>query len=153
MKSPDPHLKSQSIRHFKPTRKPAGLFGASVVFLDAALLVLAFFLLDSPFVLQPGINIQLPASPFTGGAHPDALILSITRAGSFYFNDERLPLDRLPNALQIATQNHPSATLVIEADTSVPHGTIVQAWNAALSAGISKISIATQIAATQEPRP
>ncbi len=147
MKPFNPHRKSQQLRRFKPTRKPAGIFSVGIVFSDAALLALAFFLAVSPFIMQPGINIKLPASPFTGGAPFGSMVLSITRGGGFYFNDERLDAPRLAEAFEAAAAETPGAPLIIEADERVPHGAVVAAWNAALGAGISEVSIATRISA------
>lgn len=141
------------MRRFKPTRKPAGIFCVSVVFSDAALLALAFFLAVSPFVLQPGINIKLPASPFTGGAPFGSMVLSIPRGGWFYFNDERLDESHLADVFKAAAASHPGAPLIIEADERVAHGTVVAAWNAAQEAGIAEVSIATRIAAVEEAAP
>ncbi|VGO15252.1 hypothetical protein PDESU_03834 [Pontiella desulfatans] len=151
MKPFDPHAKSQQLRRFKPTRKPAGVFTISVAFSDAALLALAFFLAVSPFVMQPGINISLPESAFSGGARFESMVLSITRGGWFYFDDERLDLDRLALALESAAGKHRGSPLIIEADERVAHGTVIKAWNAAMDAGISEVSIATKIAAVEEP--
>lgn len=150
MKPSEPHRKSHQLRRFKPTRKPAGVFCIAVALADTSLLALAFFLAVSPFVLQPGINMNLPASPFTGGARFDSMVLSITRGGWFFFNDERLDAVRLARSLEVAAAENPGKPLIIEADERVPHGTVVEAWNAALGAGISKVSIATRIAATEE---
>lgn len=153
MKPFDPHKQSQALRQFKPTRKPAGVFPIAIAFCDASLLALAFFLAVSPFVLQPGINIELPKSPFTGGARFGSMVLSITRGGWFYFNDERLDEGRLRDALETAAKRNPGAPLIIEADASVSHGTVVESWNAAMDAGISDVSIATSIAAFEEDAP
>ena len=150
MKPFDPHKKSKELRHFKPTRKPAGVFSIAVAFCDSSLLVLAFFLAVSPFVLQPGINISLPKAAFTGGARFDSMVLSITRSGWFYFNDERINLTRLPSALKAAVEERPGFPLIIEADEQVTHGIIVAAWDAAQAAGVVDISIATSIAASSE---
>ncbi|MCF7848723.1 MAG: biopolymer transporter ExbD [Kiritimatiellales bacterium] len=150
MRPINPHKKSWKIRRFKPTRKPAGVFGIGVVFLDAALLLLVFFLVVSPFVLQPGINVVLPSSPFTGGAQFGSMVLAITRDGWFYFNDERCLAENLETAFRQAAEDHPGAPLIIEADKRVPHGTVVKAWNAALAAGIKEVSLATQISAATE---
>ncbi len=150
MKPSEPHRKSHQLRRFKPTRKPAGIFCVGVALADTALLALAFFLAVSPFVLQPGINIKLPASPFTGGARFGSMVLSITRGGWFYFNDERLDAPRLAKALKISAAENPGVPLIIEADERVPHGTVVEAWNVALGAGIAEVSIATHIAAVDE---
>ncbi len=153
MKPFDPHKKSRELRRFKPTRRPAGIFTISIAFCDSSLLALAFFLAVSPFVLQPGINMRLPASPFSGGAQFGSMVLSITRGGWFYFNDERLDAERLAVALKSAALVHPGSALIIEADERVPHGTVVEAWNAALGAGIENVSIATRISASEEVVP
>jgi biopolymer transport protein ExbD len=153
MKPFDPHKKSKELRRFKPTRKPVGVFSIAVAFCDASMLALAFFMAVSPFVLQPGINITLPESSFSGGARFGSMVLSITRGGWFYFNDERLDEKRLSALLKLAAEENASAPLIIEADEQVSHGTIVQAWNAAREAGIKQVSIATRIAAVSEDVP
>ncbi len=153
MKPFDPHKQSKALRQFKPTRQPAGVFSIAVAFCDAALLALAFFLVVSPFVMQPGINISLPKSPFTGGAQFGSMVLSITRGGWFYFDDERLDGGRLAETLNAAAERNPGAPLIIEADEGVAYGRVVEAWNAALGAGIPEVSIATGIAAIEEDTP
>ncbi|WP_372806891.1 ExbD/TolR family protein [Pontiella sp.] len=150
MKPFNPHEKSQRLRLFKPSRKPAGVFTLSIALCDASLTVLAFFLAVSPFVMQPGINVTLPASPFTGGARFGSMVLSITPGGWFYFDDERLDAARLPAALEAAASADPGAPLIIEADERVEHGTVILAWNAALEAGITEVSMATRISAIEE---
>jgi biopolymer transport protein ExbD len=150
MKASNPYKTSRQIRKFRPTRKPAGIFVSSIAFCDASLLVLAFFLAVSPFVLQSGINIRLPASPFTGGARFGSLVMSITRGGNYYFNDERVTEERLAEVLEHAAAERPGYPLIIEADESVEHRVVIQAWNAALKAGIPEVSIATRIQAVEE---
>lgn len=152
MKPFDPHRKSQQLRTFTPTRKPAGVFTLALSFCDASLMVLAFFLAVSPFVLQPGINIRLPESPYTGGARFGSMVLSITRGGWYYFNDERLSASRLDEALVSAARDAQGMPLIIEADEQVQHGVVINAWNAAQKAGIREVSIATRISAVEENR-
>ncbi|MDF7806380.1 biopolymer transporter ExbD [Pontiellaceae bacterium B12219] len=153
MKPFEPHAKSQALRRFKPTRKTAGVFSIAVSFCDSSLIILAFFLAISPFVMQPGINITLPESPFTGGARFGSMVLSITRGGWFYFNNERLNEAGLQVALEKAARTQPHAVLIIEADERIPHGTVIKAWNAALKAGVSEVSIATKISAVEDDLP
>ena len=150
MKPFDPHKKSQELRRFKPTRKPAGVFTIAVAFCDASLMALAFFLAVSPFVMQPGINISLPRAPeFTGGARFSSMVLSITRGGWYYFADERLSTEELAAALEQAARVNPNMPLIIEADEHVAHGVVVDAWNAATKAGVSEVSIATRLSAVE----
>ena len=153
MKTSDPHQKSRRLRRFKPNRKPAGIFCIGVTLADTALLVLAFFVAVSPFILQPGINISLPPAPFTGGARFDSLVLAITRGGELFFDDQRVAPADLAGTLEAAAAAHPGAPLIIEADERVPQAVVVRAWNAARRAGIEKVSIATRIAALREDLP
>jgi len=153
MKPFNPHRQSQKLRRFKPTRQPAGIFSVGVVFSDATLLALAFFLVASPFVMQPGINIRLPVSPFTGGARFGSMVLSVTHGDWFYFNDECLDISRLSGVLEAAATENPGAPLIIEADGRASHGAVVAAWNSALAAGIPEVSMATRISAVAEDVP
>ena len=81
------------------------------------------------------------------------MVLSITKGGWFYFNDERLNQDQLTAVLKSAAKKSPSLPLIIEADEQVTHGDVIQAWNAALAAGIKNVSIATQISAINPALP
>ncbi|HEY5652968.1 MAG TPA: biopolymer transporter ExbD [Pontiella sp.] len=150
MKPVSPHGQSQQLRRYKPTRKPAGVFTIGIAFCDSALLVLAFFIAISPFVVQPGINIQLPESPFSDGARFGSMILSVARGGHYYFNDERLSKARLSEVLSKVAQENSGAPLIIEADERVLYGEVVHAWNAALASGISEVSMATKIAVSED---
>lgn len=153
MKPFDPHKQSKALRRFIPTRKPASVFTIAVAFCDASLLALGFFLAVSPFVLQPGINMVLPESPLSGGARFGSMVLSITTGGWYYFNDERLEADRLPAMLKAVAARNIGEPLIIEADERVTLASVVEAWNAALEAGITEVSIATRISATDEGAP
>lgn len=150
----DPHTKSKALRRFKPTRRRAEMFCVVTSFFDAALLLIAFNLVLSPLVLQPGINIRLPqTTSFSGGARFDSMILSIPRGGGYYFNDKRIDLDKLAAELKKAVLKRPDAPLIIEADESVPWGQIVSAWDVAVEAGVVEISHATEVAALEEVGP
>jgi len=146
------HEKSRRIRVFRPTSREAGAFPMATAFFDAALLALGFFLAVSPFVVQPGLNLQLPTAPFSGGERFDGMVLSVVRGGWFYFDDERLDSARIGPALAASAKAHPGRTLIIEADRRVPFERVVEAWNCALEAGISEVCLATDIAVT-EPLP
>lgn len=151
METFDPHAKSKALRRFKPTRRRAGLFCMVASFFDASLLVLAFFLVTSPVVLQPGMNIVLPQmTSFGGGARLGAMILSIPRGGGYYFNNERVGMDRLRVELEKAVKEHPDAPLIIEADKEVRWEQIVLAMDLASEVGIKIASAATEIAAATE---
>ena len=151
MEAFDPHTRSKALRRFKPTRKRAGVFSLATCVLDASLLICAFFLVLSPMVLQPGVNVTLPqTTSFSGGARLGSMVLSIPKGGGYYFNDVRVDLDGLMKELKAAAVARPDAPLIIEADRSIVLETVIAAMDAAVEAGIPEVSIATEIAAVDE---
>lgn len=150
MKPANPHTQSRKLRVFKPSKKRAGIFCISIALADTALVALAFFVAVSPFIQQPGVRIQLPSAPLSQGVSPfNTMIISITHGGWFYFNDERLNVSQLETELTQAALQTDRKTLIIEADERVSHGAVIQAWNAALRAGIEEISMATRTSPSQ----
>ena len=101
------------------------------------------------FVLQPGVVIQLPESPFTDGVSYGSIIVTISQEGMMFFNDERTTLGGLASAFSQAAHEDEGATLLIEADRRVSHGTIVEIYNMALAAGIREVALGTRVSAPE----
>lgn len=115
-----------------------------VPLLTVALLVMLLLLLDNYFVLRPGILVNLPTAPFVSGVPPSPLVVTLTREGSVFFNDESVPFDRLPEAFGQAALDHPDHPLIIEADRRAPYYLVVRLYNAAMAVGIKNVLLATR---------
>jgi biopolymer transport protein ExbD len=131
-------------RTFRPRRRTGRGFLVGITFLDAALLFSAFVLATSPFVLKPGICLDLPAAGQVEGIRYNDMVLAVTRDGKFFFNDELLPPAELPAALSAAAAARPGTVLILEADQTIPQATAISIYDAAAGAGFKKIFIATQ---------
>lgn len=131
-------------RTFRPRRRTGRGFLVGVTFLDAALLLSAFVLATSPFVLKPGIHLELPAAGQVEGIRYNDMVLTVTREGEIFFNDERVPPAELPAALITAAKARPGTVLILEADRAIPQATAISIYDAAAKAGFKKIFIATQ---------
>jgi biopolymer transport protein ExbD len=121
------------------------------------LLLLLFFLLGSSFVMQSGIKIDPPRSPFATGTPSTRLIVAVTMAPPLtdangvaqprqpvlYFNDQIVTLAGLNAALDRLPVGRSTPTLVIKADKDVPLETVTDVWNVAFAHHLS-ISQATQ---------
>lgn len=116
-----------------------------VPLVNVVLLLVLFSLLNAPFVLQPGVTVDLPVAPFADGVGYGPAVVTLSQEGMVFFNDERTSLDALPAALALAVADHPQASLVIEADGRVAHNAIVQVCNMATAAGIRKVVLATRV--------
>lgn len=140
-------------RMFLPRRRTGRGFLTGTVFLDTALLICAFVLATSHFVLKPGISLDLPVASQTGGIQFNDMVLSISREGLFFFNDEKVKQENLETVLSAAAQERPGIALILEADATTPQSSTAAVYDAAARAGFRKIFIATRNAAPVVPAP
>ncbi len=149
---------------YRPKRRAGkGLIDAAP-WIDIVLLLCFFFLLNFPFVLQPGINVELPRGEFRSGAPygQPVFILSQKSVGAggsvevVFFDDNRFLLsdakqvDQLKKAFVAVAQSDPEICLVVGADRRVKHGTVAKVLNIMTEAGIGKMNLATQQPRGQE---
>lgn len=131
-------------RSFLPRRRTGRGFLTGVVFLDAALLICAFILTAGPFVLKPGIALDLPASSQAAGIRVDDKVLTITREGLLFFNDEQITLADMETRFREAAATRPGPALILEADRATAQSTVSAIYDAAARAGFRQIFIATR---------
>ena len=119
-------------------------FGWLVVFplIDVVFLLIFFTLLSSNFILQPGIAISAPATPFLLGAQRNPQIISISGGAvpSIYFRDQKTSIERLGPLLDQAKRENRS--IIIKADRQTPYELVVAVTNVALEHGIPSVSLA-----------
>jgi len=98
--------------------------------------------LSANFVLQPGVAVSAPPSPFLLGAQQNQQIISITGGAvpAIYFRDQKISLERLGPLLDAAKRENRS--IIIKADRQTPYELVVAVTNAALQHGISSVSLA-----------
>lgn len=110
-----------------------------LVFLAPALclaLVLIFFLLlSSSFLLQPGISVNVPQSPFLLSPQRDPRIVSVTAPplSAVFFENEKMDLARLKERLRATPKR--SQTIIIKADRHALYEKITEVMNVALELG------------------
>lgn len=112
--------------------------------IDVVFLLLIFFLLSSPFIMQQGIRVKLPQAT-TSEAQPrrDILIL-IDAEERVFLNDRRVSEGRLKDSLRNLMSKDGIKTAIIKADEDVRHGLVVEVMDVAKQAGIQRLAIATR---------
>lgn len=110
-----------------------------VPLVDVAAALLFFFLLSGTFLLQPGIAVKVPASPFILAPQRDPLIASITGEPSpaVYFDNQKI--DPADLASQLVSDSPGSRTLIIKADERAPVDLLVRVVNVAITRGFSVV--------------
>ena len=111
--------------------------------INVLFLALAFAVLGRTFILQPGLSVTLPVSPFTLSQQRNAQIVSITAGAlpSIYFQDKRVELGELEALL--VQQGLKNRSLIIRADRAVPYEVVSNVMNLGLRLGYSVAVAAT----------
>jgi biopolymer transport protein ExbD len=132
-------------RRFR-TRRPLARSPLAVIpLINVVLLLWLFSIVNSSFVLQPGIRMKLPAAPFTAGARYGTLVVTLTQEGLIFFNDERVNLDALSAVFAKSVSGKSPMPLLIEADGRIRYQTLVDIYNMATEAGFREVVLATRL--------
>jgi len=108
-------------------------------FLDVALVLVAFLPLSTSFLLQPGIGVAPPVSPYLLAPVRELEVVSVTpppRAAIYYREREVAPGE-------LAGQLPEQKTVVIKADRDAPYRLIVEVVDAALQSNCQVILATT----------
>lgn len=112
---------------------------------DVVLVLFLFFLVQSSFVLQPGVRVNLPsASAFADGATYGNPMVTMAQEGMIFFDDERTTLEGLEASFRRAVYENPEAVLLVAADGGVRHETLMRVYHMAREAGIVDVVLAAR---------
>ncbi|HEY5813221.1 MAG TPA: biopolymer transporter ExbD [Terrimicrobiaceae bacterium] len=103
--------------------------------LALALLLIFFLLLSTSFMLQPGIAVNVPLSPFLLSPQRNPRIISVTAPplSAIFFDNEEVDLTRLREALQELQGR--SQTIIVKADKRALYENVSAVLNVALATG------------------
>ncbi|MCU0644715.1 MAG: biopolymer transporter ExbD [bacterium] len=113
--------------------------------IDVLFLLLIFFMISSTFVEQPGMKLELPESKSAITEKIKDLVLQINADGTMTLNDETISLENLADMFKQILPKLEEKSLVLKADKTVPHGTVVKVMDMAKLGGLEKLIIATQV--------
>jgi biopolymer transport protein ExbD len=85
-------------------------------------------MVSSTFIITPGIGIEFPESRTAEPVAMSRLVVTLVSSDEVYLNKERHTLESLDQALgDLSEEEREQAkTLILEADTEVPYGLIVE---------------------------
>lgn len=112
-----------------------------VPFVDIVLVVLIIFMVTTPLIMKPSINVNLPKAGAGDETTPSELSIAISKDGSLALNGK--PSDETSvnaYAKELATKR-PDVQAIISADKDVPHGRVVGVIDAVKSGGVKKFAI------------
>ena len=153
-------------RYVPQNRIGQGLLSMSP-WIDIVFIIIYYVLLHGNFVIQPGVVINLPEEPISGGSEPGitVLVLSIETEepgirqelvlfdDSVYRPDDASTMEALKVAIARKAVERPGRPLILQADRTVTHGTLTLIYGIAKKLGIRKVNHATRIIKGSETMP
>jgi biopolymer transport protein ExbD len=103
--------------------------------LDVVLALVFFIVLSTSFLLQPGVAVTVPDSPFLLAPQRDPLVVSLVAAPSeaVYFENEQVSLEELRSRLERrSTRNN---TIIVKSDRRAPVEHLARVMNVTLALG------------------
>lgn len=112
-----------------------------VPFVDIILVVLIIFMITTPFIVKPGININLPKAASGEETAPSQLNVSVSADGKTYINGKPATDEEISQSAKEGVLKRPDMQAIIAADKDVPHGRVITVIDLVKSAGIVKFAI------------
>lgn len=120
-----------------------GLIDAAPL-VNVVFLLLLFFVLNSSFVMVPGITVNLSEIDFPMRQSFPTLVVTVAQDNLLFFSDQPISVDKLEQALREAVQQGRGRELIIKVGEQVSHGMEMQIESAAYRAGITTINMAVR---------
>jgi biopolymer transport protein ExbD len=114
--------------------------------IDVVFQLILFFLVSTTFAVLPGISLDLPTSTTAEGTRTNGITITASADGSVFVNAEKISLDGLDAALKALPVTTPreAVPVSLEADASVPNGTIVRILDALRRIGFTGVNLRTR---------
>jgi len=110
-------------------------------FVDIILVVLIIFMVTTPIIMKPSINVNLPKAASGEESTPTPLTVSINAGGDMFLNGKPASELELTEFAKKAIAEKPDTQAIIAADKDVPHGRVISALDAIKSGGITRFAI------------
>ncbi len=116
---------------------PALIFVAPA--LDVVLILIFFLILSTSFLLQPGVAVAVPDSPFLLAPQRNPQVISITSSptSSVYFENREVGFDLLRSKLE--SQHGRTRTVIIKADRFASFELVAKVMSISLELGFPTI--------------
>ncbi|MBN1417558.1 MAG: biopolymer transporter ExbD [Planctomycetes bacterium] len=112
--------------------------------IDMTFLLLIFFLVNTNFIKETGIEVKRPIASTGTAKSGDLILVGITSAGTVHMAGKRIDLASVRTTVSQMRLKMPKASVVIVADEGARAGLIVRVIDECKLAGADDISFATK---------
>jgi len=110
---------------------------------DIMMALLIIFIIVAPMIEQ-GIDVTLPTAEPRKIDVSNVVTIAISSNEKIYFENQRVTLADLRERLENIHASDADAAVLIKADEEIQYGRVVEVLDAARSAGISRLAMATK---------
>jgi biopolymer transport protein ExbD len=119
-----------------------GIVGINVTpMVDVVLVLLVIMMVSAVYIVSQSLKVELPKTASSDGAANTPLLVTITKVGSYLFNQKPIEEAGLRVELRKAKAANKEASLVLTADREALHGDVVHVIDLAKVEGITKFAI------------
>ena len=107
------------------------------------LVLLIVFIVTAP-LLTNSVKVNLPkAAPTQITDQTKAVVVSVNTQGEIYLDKDRVSLNQFEQAIQQRKATNPKLALNLNADETVPYGTVAKLLASIERVGVDKLSVIT----------
>lgn len=126
-----------------------------IPFIDVLLVILIFLMLTTTYSKFTELQLTLPvADAEQQRDHPKEVIVSVAADGRYAINKTGVDgksVDAIAQALRAAAADGQGTVVIISADATAPHQSVISVMEAARRVGLTQITFATQSSAGARP--
>jgi len=111
-------------------------------FTDVILVLLIIFMITTPILVTPGIQVNLPKTQTTDKNDAENIEVMISADGYVYMEGRQIHQDNLNDALKTIIGRFPDKPIVIKADKNVRYEAVMKFMDAAKLAGARRFALA-----------
>jgi biopolymer transport protein ExbD len=112
-----------------------------VPFVDIILVVLIIFMVTTPFIMKPSLNVNLPKAGAGDSTAPSELTVTIGATGALFLNGKPSDEAAITAYSHDLSLKRPDVQAIVSADKDVPHGKVVALIDAVKSGGVKRFAI------------
>ena len=117
-----------------------------VPMIDTIFFLLVFFMVATlSMTKQQGLPVSLPRAATGEREIRENVTLTLTKEGRLYYNKKEILLQQLGPQLKTDLSENPKVLVIINADTEVLHGRVVEVMDEVKALGAARMAIATKL--------
>ena len=112
--------------------------------LDVFFIMLIFFIVTATFTQQSGLEIKRPEATSSEQLDGESIIVAVDKHNQIWLNQKLVDREAIESLIFSIRSRNPNISLIVEADKESITEYVISVMDAARTAGITKISIASE---------